>query len=100
FIPRALQDVPVLIGRRRSGGCAALAHRTLDDGRAHRGHVEADAFLEEIEEPLITAHGRASSSAGSSGGDGNSSARTCSLNRSATRTHCSSPCASSRTGPR
>ncbi|MNG08391.1 hypothetical protein D3C84_917460 [compost metagenome] len=97
---RTLQNMPILIGRQRLRRHAALAYRTLDDRRSHRSHVQTDAFLEEIEEPLVTAHGRSSSSAGSSGGDGNSSARTGSVNRSATRTHCSSPCASSRTGPR
>ncbi|MNP63573.1 hypothetical protein D3C76_1589830 [compost metagenome] len=76
FVTRPLQREPVFIGCLRLRSLTALAYGALNDGRPHRRHVEADAFLEEVEKPLITAHDRPSSSARSSGGDGNSSART------------------------
>jgi len=100
FIPRALQQLPVFVGVGGLGQRGALAHGALDDRRAHRRDIEADAFLEEIEKALLIAHGCASSCAGSRGGSGNSKLRTASSSKSLTRTHCSNPCASSRTGPR
>ena len=94
FIPRALQQMPIFVGVGSLRKCRALTHGALDDRRADRGDIKADAFLEEVEKTLIAAHGCASSCAGSSGGWGNSSVRTASSSKSLTRTHCTRPCAS------
>ncbi|MNN42570.1 hypothetical protein D3C81_1567620 [compost metagenome] len=100
FVSRALQQSPILIGMRRLRECRALAYGAFDDRRPYRRHIEADAFLEKVEKTLIAAHACASSCAGLSGGSGNSKVRTASSSKSLTRTHCTNPWASSRTGPR
>ncbi len=100
FIPRALQQSPVIVAISRLRKRGALTHGALDDRRADRRYIETDALFEKVEKPLIAAHACASSCAGSRGGSGNSKARTESSSKSWTRTHCTSPWASSRTGPR
>jgi len=92
FVVGVLQVLPVLIRRVGRDGLAALAHGAFDDGFAHRGHVQANAFLQEGKEARVVAHRLGSAE--------NSKARTSSVSSSLTPIHCIKPKASSRTGPR
>ena len=83
-----LQAQPVIVQVGGLQGNAALAQGPLDHRRPDRLHVQADAFLQEAEEPLPGHVGTCPASLGYN------SWRTVAGSRSSTRIRCTSPCAS------
>ena len=99
FILGAEQTLPVAIVVGHAQCHAALANGTLDNRRADRSHIQADALLQIIEKTLVKAHG-ATWAQVSASPSANNSADTAGLSRSSTLNHCNSPASSLRTGPR
>ncbi|MNE17937.1 hypothetical protein D3C80_1109380 [compost metagenome] len=88
LIHRLLQVQPVIIQVGGVHGHATLAQSTLDHGRAHRFHVQADAFAQEAEKMLFVHVGIPV------GSSAYSNSCTASGSRSLTSMRCNKPCSS------